>query len=111
MGPAKQSLFAGFGKAVLQDSTTIRLPDVLSSIFKGNTTNGQQKSQARIQTVINVKTMRFLHFALSGFAQNDQSASGQILDYVGRGHLTIRDLGYFAIETFDEVVQKRRPIF
>src|SRR5580658_5460573 len=104
---ASQSLFKGFGRVVLQDSTTLRLPDELASVFKGNTTGGQQKSQVRIQTTINIKTMRFLRFVLSGFTQNDQSASGQVLDYVSKGDLTIRDLGYFAIETFEALIKKK----
>lgn len=105
--PCAGQLFEGFGRVVLQDSTTLRLPDELACVFKGNTTGGQQKSQVRIQTTINVKTMRFSQFMLGSFTQNDQSASGQVLDCVNSGDLTIRDLGYFAIETFEALIKKK----
>ncbi|MES1226975.1 MAG: IS4 family transposase, partial [Bacteroidota bacterium] len=101
------SLFKGFGKVLLQDSTTLRLPDRLAPVFKGNTTNGEQKSQVRIQTTLNVQTMRFLQFTLSSFTQNDQSASGQILTCAGKGDLIIRDLGYFVLNVFKDIIDAK----
>jgi len=98
------SLFKSFGKVLLQDSTTLRLPDSLATVFKGNTTNGEQKSQVRIQTILNIQTMRFLQFTLSSFTQNDQSASSQILSCVSKGDLIIRDLGYFVLNVFKDII-------
>lgn len=58
-------LFAAFGKVLLQDSTTLRLPQCLSAIFPGNRSGGEQKAIARIQSIIDIlSSQRLLHSPL-----------------------------------------------
>jgi hypothetical protein len=97
-------LFDKFNDVLLQDSTTLRLPKILSSIFKGNHANGEQKAVARIQSVFNIKKMAFSYFSLGSFTENDQSASSSILPILKQGDLVIRDMGYFAIDTYKKII-------
>ncbi len=99
-----RGLFSQFGKVLLQDSTVIKLPDSLASVYAGSTVGGKQRSQVRIQTIIDVKRMHYHEFTLSGFTSNDQSASGQIMQFAKKGDLVIRDLGYFALQTFQDML-------
>jgi hypothetical protein len=98
------TLFEKFANVLLQDSTTLRLPQVLSKIFKGNHSAGKQNAVARIQSVFSIKTMSFKYFSLGSFTENDQSASGIILPLLKKGDLVIRDMGYFAIATFQKII-------
>ena len=96
-------LFGHFSRVLLQDSTTLHLPQKLAGVFKGNFSRGKHKAVARIQTVIDISNMQFLHFSLDSFTDNDQSASQGILEKTSPGELLIRDLGYFVLDTFEEL--------
>jgi hypothetical protein len=100
------ALFDSFGKVLLQDSTTLKLPESLSKSFPGNHCGGVQKAVARIQSIINIKKMSFVQLALHSFTQNDQSASAEILPHCSKGDLVIRDLGYFASPVFKAMINK-----
>ncbi|MDQ0638960.1 hypothetical protein QF042_002525 [Pedobacter sp. W3I1] len=97
------NLFSHFKRVILQDSTTLHLPEKLSEVFRGNFSKGKQKAVARVQTLIDICNMQFLHFSLGSFTDNDQSASQQPLEKISAGELLIRDLGYFVLEVFEKL--------
>lgn len=100
------TLFGGFKRVLMQDSTTLKLPQRLSGIFAGNYSRGKQRAVARIQSIMNIKAMHFISFTLGAFTQNDQSASSSILSIVRKGDLVIRDLGYAVLLVFEQLINK-----
>lgn len=100
-------LFSTFKRVLLQDSTTLALHPSLAGIYCGNKSNGKQKAVARLQCVINIKTMQWLDIVLQSFTNNDQSASGAVLPVLHKGDLLIRDLGYFVLDVFARIAQQQ----
>lgn len=83
-----------FKNVYIDDSTTIHLPDELSDTFPGNVSKGIRKSQAKIHAMFNLTKNNFSFFHLHSFRNNDQSLSGDVLPFLKRGDLCIRDLGF-----------------
>jgi transposase len=86
---------------LVQDSTTISLPDALGWCFAGNYSRGKKKAVLKIQAIYDLLSNRFIHFEITPYTDNDQSKSNDILSIATKGDLVIRDLGYFVLKSFD----------
>jgi Transposase DDE domain len=103
------SFSCGLGKyerILVQDSTVISLPSWLSWCFPGNVTKGQKKAQMKIQVVYDVLGNNFIHFEITPYTVNDQSKSSDILHIATGKDLVIRDLGYFAMDSFESMLKQ-----
>jgi hypothetical protein len=103
----ESKLFKSFKRVLLQDSTTLSLPDCLVNHFPGNVSRGKQKAVARLQCIINIAQMQWLHLSLDAYTKNDQSASGLVLPLLRKGDLLIRDLGYFVLDILRRIIEKK----
>lgn len=101
-----QGLFQAFNNVFLHDSTTIHLPDHLHAYFPGNYSRGKLKAVARIQTFYNIKKNIYCFFKLTSFICNDQSAAYSVIPLLNQGDLLIRDLGYFVLGAFADMIKK-----
>lgn len=96
---------SAFKRVVLQDSSTVRLPDHLAKEFPGNK-NGKGKTYAmlKIQTMYNLLTEQFCYFHLTPFTTNDQHAATMDTECVEENDLIIRDLGYFVLAALTRII-------
>ena len=83
-----------FKQVKIDDSTTLHLPDELAEVFPGNVSRGKKKAQAKIHVMFNLSANNFSFFHLHSFSNNDQSLSANVLPYLQKGDLCIRDLGF-----------------
>ena len=98
-------VFKTFNNVYLQDSTHLALPKHLSDIYPGAKNQSHKKSAGlKIQAIFSLFTDRLTCFSISPFTRPDQSASKDILSYIKAGDLIIRDLGYFVLSVFKELI-------
>lgn len=93
-----------YKRILLQDSTTIALPDMLSRFYPGNVSRGKQKAILKIQVIYDLMSHRFVHFEITPFTANDQSKSDDIITVSRNTDLVIRDLGYFSLNCFEQMI-------
>lgn len=95
-----------YARILVQDSTVIGLPDALSQFFPGSVSRGKKKALLKIQAVYDLLGDRFVHFGLTPYTDNDQSRSKDILSIASKGDMVIRDLGYFAMNCFAQMMSR-----
>ena len=92
-----------FKNVYLHDSSCISLPDSLKDVFKGNFSRGEIKAIAKLQIVFNLNRGSLKSFELGCFSKNDQAAAKDILPFLKKGDLVLRDLGYFVINVLHSI--------
>jgi hypothetical protein len=94
----------GFGRVLVQDSTTLQLSEKLARFFPGaSNQKGAEGGMLKIQACYDLLSQSFVHFSLSSYRRNDQAASPEVLPLVRAGDLILRDLGYFVSEVFQQI--------
>jgi len=95
-----------FNNIYIDDSTTISLPDELSNEFPGSVTKGKKKAQAKIHALFNLTCNSFAFLNIHSFANNDQSLSSNVLPYLQKGDLILRDLGFTTLNVLGAFIEK-----
>lgn len=81
-----------YSRVLVHDSTVLKLPLALSSIFSGVSNAHASVCNARIQATYDLVSTRFLAFSIDPYSKNDASAAPQL--EIGAGDLVLRDRGY-----------------
>lgn len=103
----KARMFSVFPNVWLQDSTSLHLPDALIEKYRGNRSNGELKSVAKLNVIVNALSGYCPLFEWSSFVVAEQKLSPGIMKIARAGDLVIRDLGYFVMETFRQLIEAR----
>jgi hypothetical protein len=99
-----QGWLRSFRRVLLQDSTCQPVPAPLAKAFPGSRNQRRLKrGLLKLQFITDLVGGAVLHWSLSGFTRNDQAAAGDILKFVRRGDLLLRDLGYFSLKVFAQL--------
>jgi hypothetical protein len=93
-----------FPRILVQDSTVIPLHKSLFRYFPGSSNQNGSSSSLKIQAVYNILNSGFIFFDLTSFRKNDQGAASK-LNFLQKGDLLIRDLGYFSTQSFRKITE------
>jgi hypothetical protein len=96
-----------FSSVILQDSSTIRLPDYMSEEFPGcGGSHGSGAAALKLQTEWDLRNGALTHVGLEPGRSPDGGSCRQEARR-GRGTLRITDLGYFNLAVFAAMTQAR----
>jgi len=97
---------SAFPRVLLQDSTCQPVPERLAKAFPGSRNQRRLKRGIlKLQFITDLVGGAVLHWSLSGFTRNDQSAAVDILTLARPGDLILRDLGFFSLKVFSRLDQ------
>ncbi|MEI7664103.1 MAG: IS4 family transposase [Bacteroidota bacterium] len=82
-----------YQRVIIQDSTIIKLPQRLFTVFSGVSNMHASVCNARIQGVYELLSGRFLQFSIDPYSKNDFIAAPALK--LRRDDLVLRDRGYF----------------
>lgn len=95
-----------FENVYLEDSTCVPLPDYMFDFFPGTVNQHGATSTARIQLRLELKSGNYSNIDLLHYRNNDQSYASNILPVLNANDLIIRDLGYWSLKVFKEIIKK-----
>lgn len=99
------NLKARYKRIIVQDSTIVRLPKRLFSVFSGVSNGCVQVANARIQLIIDILSSRFIQFKVNTYSTNDLAAADQLS--IQKGDLVLRDRGYFSIAEIIRIINSK----
>lgn len=95
-----------FNNILIDDSTTLPLPDELVKEFPGNVVAGKRRSQAKIHAMYNLTENNFPFLHIHSYSDNDQKLAADVLPFLKKGDLCIRDLGFLVLNVVKELIKK-----
>jgi hypothetical protein len=96
------TLFRGYSRVLVQDSTIIKLPGHLFADFSGVANAQSSVCNARIQATYNLIDSRLIGFSIDPYSKNDLAAAPELP--LQKGDLVLRDRGYLVM---DEIQRHR----
>ena len=100
---SNNKLKSRFKRIIIQDSTIIKLPQILFEYFSGVRNQITQVANARIQLAIDIQSNVFTLFSINSYSINDLLAAPKLS--IRKGDLIIRDRGYCCLSEIKRILE------
>jgi hypothetical protein len=100
------TMLESFRRVVIEDSTCFKLPKALFDFFPGARMPHGRMAGGRLQLRMDLKGNAYDAISLKSYCQNDCSFSDDVLHTLKKGELVIRDLGYWSIPVFGQIIKR-----
>ena len=95
-----------FNRILVEDSTTCTLEESLEFTYKGSG-GSKCKSSLKINVIHELRTSAIIKLGIAEGRVSDLTFARGILDELIEGDLVLRDLGYFILDTLEEIKNKK----
>lgn len=99
-----------FNRVLVHDSTCQGVAANLADKLSGPNANGKKVATLRIQAVVDLLARHWIDFSIHPYSQNDAKQSKDILQIAKKGDLILRDLGYFVLDTLEQLIKDQYVI-
>lgn len=97
----------GVGKILIGDATHIRLHSSLAGAFPGSRNQTNVKvAMLKFQLIVDLLTGRVIQCSLDPYGRSDAKAAPDIIAFLEKGDLLIRDLGFATMEAFESIIKR-----
>jgi len=95
-----------FKRILIEDSTCFKLPKNLFQFFPGSSNQAKGNSCGKIQLCIDLFSNLYSHIQLASYRDTDVKYAPTIFEYLNKGDLILRDLGYWKIDILTSIHEK-----
>jgi len=104
-GVKEKGVLGRFQNVYIEDSSSCKINEKVAGSFKASGGSGS-KAGFKIHTIFNAKSNNISNLKITASNVPDASEAKNILKYIKKGDLILRDLGYFKKECFNEIEKK-----
>lgn len=94
-----------FRRILIEDGSVLPLHHSLADRFRGSVNQYGETAALRLRWAFDFLTGETIDAELHHWKENDMSTAFELLAFVKTGDLLLRDMGYFCLQSFHEIIQ------
>ena len=95
-----------FRRIIIEDGSVVPLHHRLVEHFKGSVNQHGESAALRLRWAFDYLSGQTIDAALHHWRENDMSTAFELISYLKKGDLILRDMGYFCLECFHEIAAR-----